>query len=121
MTMRIPEIARAHPNGYVEIHPEDAKSYNISAGDMVEIISRRGKAILPAVITKTSMPGILFVPWHDQAKDRMINFVVSDVFDPGSKEPEFKVSAVKIRRLSGPKDVAEKFVIHDLNSDFGEL
>ncbi len=121
MTMRVPEISRAHPNAYVEIHPEDAKSYNITAGDMVEIISRRGKSVLPAVITKTSMPGILFVPWFDQVKDRMINFVVSDVFDPGSKEPEFKVSAVKIRRVSGPKDVADKYVINDVNSDFGEL
>jgi nitrate reductase NapA len=121
MTMRIPEIQRAHPNAYIEIHPEDANNLNIMAGDMVEVESRRGKCILPAVVTKTSMPGILFVPWFDQAYDRLINFVVSDVFDPGSKEPEFKISAVKIKKASGPKNVAEKYVINDVNSKFGQL
>jgi len=118
MTMRIPEIARAHPNGYVEIHPADASKYKIVTGDMVLIESRRGKSVLPAVVTKTSMPGILFVPWHDQAFDRMINFVCNDAVDPGSKEPEFKIAAVRIERLSGPVKIESKFVISDINSSY---
>jgi len=118
MTMRIPEIARAHPNGYLELHPDDAKKYNIVSGDMVEVTSKRGKSVLPAHITSGTLPGILFVPWHDQAMDRMINFVCNDAVDPGSKEPEFKIAAVKIKRVSGPKDVADKTVITDINSTF---
>lgn len=119
MTMRIPEIARAHPNGYLEIHPADASKYNISTGDMVEVTSRRGKSILPAVVTNTSLAGILFVPWHDQSFDRMINFVCNDAVDEGSKEPEFKIAAVKIKRLSGPVKIQDKFVISDVNSIYG--
>jgi len=118
MTMRIPEIARAHPYGYLEIHPEDAAKYKITTGDMVEVRSRRGKSILPAVVTTTSLPGILFVPWHDQAFDRMINFVCNDEVDPGSFEPEFKIAAVQIKRVSGPVKIDEKFVITDINSKF---
>ncbi|ADD66892.1 molybdopterin oxidoreductase [Denitrovibrio acetiphilus DSM 12809] len=118
MTMRIPEIARAHPNGYIEVHPDDAKKYGIISGDMVEVTSIRGKSILPAHVTKVSLPGILFVPWHDQAMDRMINFVCNDAVDPGSKEPEFKIAAVKIKRISGPKDVADKYIVSDINSSF---
>ena len=118
MTMRIPEIARAHPNGYIEIHPDDAKKYGIVSGDMVEVTSIRGKSILPAHVTKMSLPGILFVPWHDQAMDRMINFVCNDAVDPGSKEPEFKIAAVQIKRVSGPKDVADKYIISDINASF---
>ncbi|MGD9809033.1 MAG: molybdopterin oxidoreductase family protein [Deferribacterales bacterium] len=118
MTMRIPEIARAHPNGYIEIHPDDAKKYGIVSGDMVEVTSIRGKSVLPAHVTKISLPGILFVPWHDQAMDRMINFVCNDAVDPGSKEPEFKIAAVQIKRVSGPKDVSEKYIISDINASF---
>lgn len=118
MTMRIPEIARAHPNAYVEMHPSDAKKYGIMSGDMVEIASTRGRAELPAHIVNGTLPGVLFVPWHDQAMKRMINFVCNDAVDEGSKEPEFKIAAVKIKKLSGPKNVAESYVIHDINSKY---
>lgn len=118
MTMRIPELARAHPNAYVEMHPDDAKQYGIMSGDMVEITSRRGTSTLPAHITNGTLPGVLFVPWFDQKMSRMINFVCNDAFDPGSKQPEFKIAAVKMKKVSGPKDVADKYIISDINSSF---
>jgi len=118
MTMRIPEIARSQPNAYIEIHPDDGKKLGIGAGDMVEVVSRRGKNILPAKLTENTLPGVLFVPWFDQTKERMINFVCNDAVDPGSKEPEFKVAAVKIRKYSDPKDCANKLIISDVNTKF---
>jgi nitrate reductase NapA len=118
MTMRIPEIARAHSNAYVEIHPDDAKKAGITAGDMVEIASKRGKCVMPAHIVTGTLPGVLFVPWHDQAFIRMINFVCNDAVDEVSFEPEFKIAAVKIKKVSGPKNVAEKFIIRDINSKY---
>lgn len=118
MTMRIAEIARAHPNAYVEIHPDDAKKLGIMAGDMVEIESKRGKCIMPAHIVTGTLPGVVFVPWHDQAIIRMINFVCNDAVDDISFEPEFKVAAVKLKKVSGPKNVAEKVIVSDINSKF---
>ena len=118
MTMRVPEIARSQPNAYLEIHPDDAKQYKIGPGDIVEVASIRGTGKYPARLVKTAMPGILFIPWFDQSYDRLINFVTIDAIDKGSKQPEFKVAAVKIKRLSGPKDVAEKYIVSDLNSKF---
>ncbi len=115
MTMRVPEIARSQPNAYVEINPEDAKAYGIKNGDMVRITSRRGFNILPAVVVKRSLPGILFVPWFDQAWDRMINRVTIDAFDAGSKQPEFKICAVKLERAGDPRDVADMEIISDLD------
>ncbi|MGC8659832.1 MAG: molybdopterin oxidoreductase family protein [Desulfomonilaceae bacterium] len=118
MTMRVPEIARSKPNAYVEISPSDAKEYGIKEGDMVKVSSRRGFNILPAKVVKNSLPGILFVPWFDQTWDRMINRVTIDAFDAGSKQPEFKICAVKIERLRDPKDVADMYVISDVNAPF---
>jgi len=103
MTGRIPELLRANPYAYVEINPKDAKKLGIKAGDMVEIRSRRGVNILPAKVYVGPIEGMVFVYWHDQEASRMINKVTKDAFDPGSKEPEFKICAVQIKRVSGPK------------------
>lgn len=118
MTMRVPEIARSQPNAYVEIHPDDAKAYGISNGDLVKMISRRGFNILPAHVVKGSLPGILFVPWFDQDWERMINRVTIDAFDDGSKQPEFKICAVKIERAGDPKDVADMMIISSVDTPF---
>ncbi|WP_456434292.1 molybdopterin oxidoreductase family protein [Thermosulfuriphilus sp.] len=103
MTGRITELMRANPYAYVEINPKDAKRLGIRPGDMVLIESRRGKNILPAKIYEGPMEGMVFVYWYDQHEDRLINKVTKDAFDPGSKEPEFKICACRIKKISGPK------------------
>ena len=118
MTMRVPEIARSAPNSYMEIHPRDAQAYGISNGDMVKIISRRGFNVVPARVVKRSLPGILFVPWFDQEWERMINRVTIDAFDPGSKQPEFKICAVRIERVGSPKDVSDMTIVSNVDDPF---
>lgn len=103
MTGRIPELMRANPYSFVEINPKDALKYGIKPNDMVEIESRRGKVVMPAKVMEGPVEGTVFAYWHDMHEDRMINKVVKDSFDPGSKEPEFKICACRIRRVSGPK------------------
>jgi nitrate reductase NapA len=103
MTGRIKELMRANPYAYVEINPKDAKRLGIKPGDMVLVESRRGRNILPAKVYEGPMEGMVFVYWHDMAEERMINRVTKDAFDPGSKEPEFKICACRIKRVSGPK------------------
>ncbi|WP_457574273.1 molybdopterin oxidoreductase family protein [Desulfolithobacter sp.] len=102
MTGRVPELLRANPYAYVEINPSDAKKLGIKPGDMVEVRSRRGVNVLPAKVYEGPIEGMVFVYWHDQHPDRMINKVTKDAYDPGSKEPEFKICAVKVKRVSGP-------------------
>ncbi len=103
MTGRIPELARANPFAWVEVNPKDARRLGINPGDMVLVESRRGKNILPAKVYDGPVEGMVFVYWYDQAESRMINRVTKDAWDPGSKEPEFKICACRIKRVSGPK------------------
>jgi nitrate reductase NapA len=102
MTGRITELMRANPYSFVEINPKDAEKLGIKPNDMVEITSKRGKCIMPAKIIEGPIEGMVFAYWHDMHDDRMINKVTKDAFDPGSKEPEFKICACKIKRVSGP-------------------
>ncbi len=103
MTGRIQELMQANPYSFVEINPKDAAKYGIKPNDMVEIESRRGKVTMPAKIVEGPVEGTVFAYWHDMHEDRMINKVVKDSFDPGSKEPEFKICACRIRKVSGPQ------------------
>lgn len=103
MTGRIPELLRANPYAFVEINPKDAQKLGVKPGDMIEITSRRGVNVLPAKVYEGPIEGTVFVYWHDQETTRMINKVTKDDYDPASKEPEFKICAVKIKRLSGPQ------------------
>ena len=101
MTGRVPELLRANPYAFVEVNPKDAERLGIKPGDMVEVKSRRGVNLLPAKVYEGPVEGMVFVYWHDQHGDRMINKVTMDAVDPGSKEPEFKICAVQVKRVSG--------------------
>lgn len=99
-TGRIKSLDRLHPSPFVEIHPHDAATLGIIEGDVVEIVSRRGSAELPAIISDRTKRGSCFVPfhWNDaQGPGLTINAVTNDAVDPDSLQPEFKVSAVALR------------------------
>jgi nitrate reductase NapA len=98
MTMKAMELKKAQPECYVEIHPDDAGKHGIRTGDRVRIISRRGKSLIKARVVAVPRPGMLFVPWHWEDENSLINRVTIDAYDPGSKQPEFKVCAVKIAK-----------------------
>ncbi len=101
MTRRIPQLSRAMPGAYLEIHPEDARQAGISSGDMVDVESRRGTIRLPAWISGRGYPpqGTVFVPFFDEM--HLINDLTLDAHDPFSKEPDYKKSAVRIKKASG--------------------
>jgi nitrate reductase (cytochrome) len=98
LTMRIPQLQRAMPQAYCELHRDDARRLGIADGEIVVIESRRGKAELPAWIDGRGQPppGTVFVPFFDEAI--AINRVTLDAHDPLSKQPDYKKCAVRVRR-----------------------
>ncbi len=100
MTNRVPQLSRAMPTAYVEIHPDDAETMNVRQGEIVIVESRRGSVELPVWINGrgTPPPGSVFVPFFDETK--LINRVTLDAIDPFSKQPDYKKCAVRIRRLN---------------------
>jgi sulfite reductase (NADPH) flavoprotein alpha-component len=101
-TGKIPTLNKLNPSPFVELHPEDAEALGIRAKDCVEIRSRRGSAILPAVITDRVLPGNCFAPihWNDVYGEQLaINAVTSDAIDPISLQPEMKFCAVSLKKV----------------------
>ena len=63
-TGKVAKLNKLNPGPFVEIHPDDAARLGIADGDPVEVASRRGRAVLPAVVTDRVLPGGCFAPFH---------------------------------------------------------
>ncbi|MDP6539447.1 MAG: nitrate reductase [Planctomycetota bacterium] len=98
MTMAARELRRAQPKAFVEIHPEDARALEVSTGDLVHLESRRGEASIEARVVDMPQKGTAFVPFHWEHAGSLINDVTIDAFDAGSKQPEFKICAVRLSK-----------------------
>ncbi|RMF14529.1 MAG: periplasmic nitrate reductase subunit alpha [Candidatus Dadabacteria bacterium] len=98
MTRRVPQLHRAVPSAYVEIHPEDAAELGIREGDLVILRSRRGVMKIRAHINGRGRPprGQVFVPFFDESK--LVNELTLDAFCPISKQPDYKKCAVRVER-----------------------
>ena len=102
-TGKVAKLNKLNPGPFIEVHPSDAERLEIAADDQVEIASRRGRAVLPAVITDRVRPGNCFAPfhWNDEHGEYVtINAVTNDAVDADSLQPEFKACAVTLRRVS---------------------
>ncbi|MFJ3892550.1 molybdopterin-dependent oxidoreductase [Streptomyces sp. NPDC090083] len=123
-TGRVAKLNKLNPGPFVELHPLDARELGIAEGDSVEVASRRGRAVLPAVVTDRVLPGCCFAPfhWNDLFGEYLsVNAVTSDAVDPVSFQPEFKVCAVSLARVApapvpaptepAREDVAAKAVV----------
>ena len=102
-TGKVASLNKLNPGPFIEIHPNDAKHLGIKERDPVQIRSRRGRAVLPAVITDRVRPGNCCAPfhWNDVfGNDLAINAVTSDAIDPLSLQPAFKFCAVNLMALA---------------------
>ncbi|MEU3888494.1 bifunctional nitrate reductase/sulfite reductase flavoprotein subunit alpha [Streptomyces sp. NPDC029041] len=104
-TGKVAKLNKLNPGPFVELHPEDAAALGVAEDDLVEVASRRGRAVLPAVVTDRVRPGCCFAPfhWNDLFGEYLsINAVTSDAVDPLSYQPEFKACAVSLAKVAAP-------------------
>jgi len=98
MTQRIEELRKAAGDAMIEINEQDAWVRKIQEGDTVELKSRYGTMRGKARLTRSTRAGVLFASFYDTKL--LINRVVADNFDPISKEPEYKVTAVALSKVN---------------------
>ncbi|CCQ15911.1 putative nitrate/sulfite reductase [Rhodococcus sp. AW25M09] len=102
-TGKVAKLNKLDSGPFIEVHPLDAERLSVTAGDSIEVASRRGRAVLPAVISDRVLPGNCFAPfhWNDEfGEDLAINAVTNDAIDPYSQQPEFKACAVVLTKIA---------------------
>ncbi|MEZ4361336.1 MAG: molybdopterin-dependent oxidoreductase [Kofleriaceae bacterium] len=102
MTMRIPQLRRAMPQAYCELHRDDARALGVAQGEVVVLETRRGRLELPVWIDGRGQParGSVFVPFFDESL--AINLLTLEAHDPLSKQPDYKKCAARIRKRVAP-------------------
>ena len=95
-----------HDEDVLEIHPFDAESRGIRDGDLVALASRSGDIALRAVISERMQPGVVYTTFH-HAKTGA-NVITTDYSDWATNCPEYKVTAVEVRRTNAYSAWQEK-------------
>jgi anaerobic selenocysteine-containing dehydrogenase len=109
-TGRVRALRDAAPEPWVELSVLDAEALGIADGDRVRVVSRRG-AVEALAQVRGERDGVVFVPFHygywDESPDgagpdgapRAANELTITEWDPVSKQPLFKVAAVRVERI----------------------
>ena len=96
-TGKVPILEHLSPNAWVEMNPRDARALRVTARDRVDVVSRRGRVRdIELRLTETVAAGQVFVPFH--YAEANVNQATQNVFDPISREPNYKQSAVRVER-----------------------
>ena len=79
------------------MNPRDAQRLRLKPHDRVRIVSQRGTVDdVELRITEIVAPGQVFVPFH--YAERNSNLLTQSVFDPYSREPNYKQCAVRVEK-----------------------
>jgi len=109
-TGRAPQLQAAAPDVWVEVSTADAHATGLVEGDLAAVESARGRIEAPVRICGIR-PGVVFVPFHygDWQRDgasatdhggTAANELTLTVWDPVSKQPSFKVAAVRLTKIA---------------------
>ena len=99
-TGQVAILERLSPNPWLEMNPRDARTMRLKPSDTVDVVSRRGRvSCLQLRLTETVAPGQVFVPFH--WAEFNANQVTQAMFDPISREPNYKQCAVRVERAAG--------------------
>jgi formylmethanofuran dehydrogenase subunit D len=118
-TARSKELQEAAPQAFAQIASQDAARLGINDGEPVEVFSRRGKIVVPARVGDI-IPGHIFIPFHYgywDAHDAQTaaNELTLTAWDPVSKQPIFKTTAVNLRKVAGDTNDQVKHVKEELS------
>src|SRR5688572_122618 len=81
------------------MNPRDARHLGLKAQDRVDVISQRGRIrSVELRVTETIATGQVFVPFH--YAENNANAATQSAFDPISREPNYKQSAVRVEAAS---------------------
>jgi ferredoxin-nitrate reductase len=104
-TARAPQLQKAASEAWVELSPADAESLGVGEGDVIRVESPRGWLEAKARISGIK-EGVVFAPFHygyfdePDGHPRAANELTRTEWDPASKQPLYKVGAVKVTKIA---------------------
>ena len=84
---------------HLEMSPSDAESRRLRSGQAVKVRSRRSTVTATVFITPTVSVGQVFLAMHDSR----VNALTAPGFDPYSRQPAYKHTAVQVAAAGRPE------------------
>jgi formate dehydrogenase major subunit len=107
------ENSRWHDQDVLEIHPSDAENRGIRDGEMVSLESRSGDIALIARVSERMQPGVVYTTFHHA--ETGANVITTDYVDWATGCPEYKVTAVQVRRTNRVSQWQEQFAEEEIS------
>ncbi len=101
-TGKVESLKKSCPDPFLEMNPADARRFAIRDADFVEVISRRGKAVVQVRVTAEIKAGSCFMPFHWGRQFgfyKAANNLTVAARDPVSRQPELKACAVTVKKV----------------------
>jgi assimilatory nitrate reductase catalytic subunit len=100
-TAKSPRLAGHRPEPTIELNAIDAAQRGLQDGDIAEVTSAWGRAVLRVHLSAALRQGEAFAPMHWTAqlsRAGRVNAAVNPAVDPVSGQPELKHTPVEVRR-----------------------
>jgi formate dehydrogenase major subunit len=94
-------IAQLQPIDELAISPEDASALDIVTGDQVRVVSRFGEVVMPAHVSRQVRAREAFATF--QSPQLMLNRLTSRRRDRITHTPEYKVTAIRVEKMSAAR------------------
>ncbi len=93
-TRRNDGLTTKQPGAFVEIHPANARKLGIRDGQLVDVVSRRGRVRCRAMVSRQVLPNAIWMPFH--FPEARTNALTTDAGDKITGTGEYKVCAARI-------------------------
>lgn len=93
-TRRSEGLSAKQPEAFVEVHPGDAHRLGLEDGQLVDVVSRRGRVRCRAMISRQVRRHAIWMPFH--FPEARTNYLTTDAGDKVTGTGEYKVCAAKI-------------------------
>jgi predicted molibdopterin-dependent oxidoreductase YjgC len=103
ITRRADSLLAMAPELQIAMSHEDGERYQVTDGEWVRLVSRRGELEGRATYTDRMRVGEVFVPFV-KLQEHAANFLTNSAFDPDSKIPEYKVCAARLEKIDANVD-----------------
>ena len=106
-TGKSPELLKGEIPPYVIMNPKDALELGIGERDLVKLSSDRG-SVERVVVFGNIKRGHVFAPFgYPYELAEPVNLLISDRYDPISKEPDLKFAGVDVIKLKGAEEIGK--------------
>lgn len=97
-TRRSGGLTTKQPEGFVEIHPKTARHLHVENGQLVDVVSRRGRVRCRAMVSRQVRRNSIWMPFH--FPEAQTNLLTTDAGDAVTGTGEYKVCAARIEPVA---------------------